>query len=57
MEISIQHQTEKTIHIFSVVDPNKLTSIEVQTICIEMNVKGILVNGKYYERTDDINFL
>ena len=49
MEINIQHQTEKTSHTFSVVDPNNLTSIEVWTICSEMNVKAILVNGKYYE--------
>ena len=49
MEISIQHQLEKTIHTFSVVDPNKLTTIEVWAICSEMNVKGLLVNGKYYE--------
>ncbi len=49
MEITIQHQSEKTQHSFSVVDPNNLTSIEVKAICIAMNVIGILVNGKYYE--------
>ena len=49
MEITIQHQEEKTYHTFSVVDPNKLTSNEVRAICTEMNVKAILVNGKYYE--------
>ena len=49
MTITIQHQSEKTIHTFEVSDPNKLTSLEVWTICSEMNVKGILVNGKYYE--------
>ena len=49
MEITIQHQSEKTIHTFSVEDPNKLTAIEVWAICTEMNVKAILVNGKYYE--------
>ena len=53
MEISIQHQSEKTQHTFSVVDPNKLTCIEVRTICKEMNVKGILVNGNYYECPDN----
>ena len=49
MTITIQHQTEKTFHTFDVKDPNKLTSIEVWTICSEMRVTGILVNGKYYE--------
>ncbi len=49
MEITIQHQSEKTYHTFSVADPNKLTSIEVWAICTEMNVQAILVNGKYYE--------
>ena len=49
MEITIQHQTEKTIHTFSIEDPNKLTIIEVLAICSEMNVNAILVNGKYYE--------
>ena len=49
MNITIQHQSEKTYHTFSVVDPNKLTAIEVWAICTEMNVKAILVNGNYYE--------
>jgi len=49
MKITIQHQSEKIYHTFSVVDANKLTSIEVWAICSEMNVKAILVNGKYYE--------
>jgi len=49
MEITIKHQTEYTNHTFEVVDSNKLTSAEVKMICIEMNVKAILVNGKYYE--------
>jgi hypothetical protein len=56
MEITIQHQSENTYHTFSVVDPNNLTAIEVWTICSEMNVRGILVNGKYYECTDNTNF-
>ena len=49
MIITIQHQTEKTIHKFNVVDPDKLASIEVWAICYEMNVLAFLVNGKYYE--------
>ncbi|MBL7690600.1 MAG: hypothetical protein JNM41_03330 [Flavipsychrobacter sp.] len=49
MEITIQHQIEKTNHIFTVVDADKLTTTEVCAICREMNVTAILVNGKYYE--------
>ena len=49
MIISIRHQTENTIHEFDVINPNHLNSIEVSAICFEMNVKAILVNGKYYE--------
>ena len=49
MIIAIKHQIENTIHEFDVKDPNKLDSIEVRAICNEMNVKAILVNGKYYE--------
>ena len=49
MKITIKHQTEYTNHTFDVVDPNKLSAIEVWTICTEMNVRAILVNGKYYE--------
>ena len=49
MKITIQHQSGKTYHTFSVVDANRLTQIEVWAICSEMNVKAILVNGKYYE--------
>lgn len=49
MEITIQHQSEKTYHTFSVTDANKLAPIEVWAICTEMNVTAILVDGKYYE--------
>lgn len=48
MQLTIQHQSEKTIHTFSVADPNILTALEVRAICTEMNVTGILVNGRYY---------
>ena len=47
MEITIQHQEEKTFHTFNVNDPNNLTAIEVMTICEEMGVVAIFVNGKY----------
>ena len=49
MEITLQHQIEKTLHTFDVNDPDKLTSEEVRMICWEMNVVAILVNGRYYE--------
>ena len=49
MIITIRHQTENSIYKFDVKDPDSLASIEVLAICFEMNVKAILVNGKYYE--------
>ena len=49
MEITIQHQIEKTFHTFDVNDPDKLVAVEVWAICAEMNVHAILVYGKYYE--------
>jgi len=52
MEITIQHQIEKTYHTFTVVNPDNLTNREVCTICTEMKVKAILVNGKFYECFD-----
>lgn len=47
--ITIQHQTEKTYHTFKVANPDKLTAMEVLTICGEMNVTAILINGRFYE--------
>ena len=49
MIITIKHQIENTVHRFDVKDPDNLGSAEVWAICSEMNVKAILVNGKYYE--------
>ncbi len=49
MTLTIQHQTENTIHNFDVKDPDNLASIEVWAICTDMNVTAILVNGKYYQ--------
>ena len=49
MKITIKHQTEYTNHTFDVVDASNLKPIEVWAICTEMNVRAILVNGKYYE--------
>ncbi len=50
MKITIQHQIEKTLHSFIVGNPHSLTSKEVKTICEEMNVSAVLVNGKYYKK-------
>lgn len=49
MEITIQHQEEKTFHKFSVKDPNNLTSQEVRFICLEMGVQSLFVNGRFYK--------
>jgi hypothetical protein len=49
MKIEILHQTERTLHVFEVKDPDRLLPVEVWTICNEMNVTAILVNGKYYQ--------
>ena len=47
--ISITHQLEKTTHVFYVVDPDKLTSIEVDRIKSEMGVEMVFVNGRLYK--------
>lgn len=49
MKITIQHQTEKTYHTFSVKNADSLTNNEVRDICEKMCVEAILVNGKYYQ--------
>lgn len=48
-KIEIKHQLEKTIHHFWVVDPNKLSSEEVENIKIEMGVVMVFVNGRLYK--------
>ena len=50
MQIKIKHQEDKTEYTFNVKNADKLSSDEVYRICIKMNVKAILVNGKYYEK-------
>ena len=47
-KISITHQLEKTKHHFMVVNPDKLTSSEVERIKKAMGVEMLLVNGKVY---------
>jgi hypothetical protein len=49
MEITIQHQEEKTFHKFNVKNPNKLTSKEVVFICLKMGVQSLFVNGRFYK--------
>lgn len=47
--ISITHQVEKTQHHFMVVNPDKLTNLEVDRIKRAMGVEFVLVNGKLYK--------
>ncbi len=48
-KIKITHQLDKTIHTFSVTNPNSLTKEEVKKICDAMNVTALFVNGRYYK--------
>jgi hypothetical protein len=47
--ITITHQIEKTQHHFMVVNPDKLTSLEVDRIKNEMGVEMVFVNGRLYK--------
>lgn len=47
--ISITHQVEKTQHHFMVMNPDKLTSSEVDKIKKEMGVEMVFVNGRLYK--------
>jgi hypothetical protein len=47
--ISITHQLEKTQHHFMVVNPDKLTSSELERIKKVMGVEMVLVNGRLYK--------
>lgn len=47
--IKILHQLEKTQHHFMVVNPDKLTSSEVDRIKKVMNVEIVFVNGRLYK--------
>ncbi len=47
--IKITHQLEKTIHHFLVVNPNKLSTEEVERIREKMGVDMVFVNGKLYK--------
>lgn len=47
--IKITHQLEKTINHFLVVNPNKLSTEEVERIKEKMGVDMVFVNGKLYK--------
>ncbi len=47
--ITISHQLEKNQHHFMVVNPDKLTSSEVDRIKKAMGVEMVFVNGKLYK--------
>ena len=47
--ITITHQVEKTQHHFMVVDPDKLSSSEVDRIKKAMGVEMVFVNGTLYK--------
>ncbi len=49
IRIEITHQLEKTQHHFMVVNPDKLTSLEVEKIKKEMGVEMVFVNGRLYK--------
>lgn len=47
--ITITHQLEKTQHHFMVINPDKLTSYEVNRIKKKMGVEMVFVNGRLYK--------
>jgi hypothetical protein len=47
--ITITHQFEKTQHHFMVVNPDKLSSSEVDKIKKVMGVELVFMNGKLYK--------
>jgi hypothetical protein len=47
--ITITHQLEKSQHHFMVVNPDKLSSSEVERIKLEMGVEMVFVNGRLYK--------
>lgn len=47
--IAITHQLEKTQHHFMVVNPDKLSSSEVDRIKKVMGVEMVFVNGRFYK--------
>jgi hypothetical protein len=49
IRITITHQLEKTQHYFLVVNPDELTSSEVDRIKKVMGVEMVFVNGRLYK--------
>jgi hypothetical protein len=49
IKIVITHQVEKTKHYFMVVNPEKLTTSEVEKIKNIMGVEMVFVNGRLYK--------
>lgn len=47
--ITITHQVEKTQHHFMVINPDKLTSSEVDRIKMAMGIEMVFVNGRLYK--------
>jgi hypothetical protein len=47
--ITITHQLEKSQHHFMVVNPDKLTSLEVDKIKKVMGVEMVFVNGRLFK--------
>ena len=47
--ISITHNLDKTQHHFEVVNPDKLSSSEVDRIKMEMGIEMVFVNGRFYK--------
>jgi hypothetical protein len=50
MKIKITHQSEKTVHHFTVKNNKFLTQKEVNKICEKMGVHALLVEGKIYNK-------
>jgi len=48
-KISITHQIEKTKHYFMVVNPDKLTTSEVERIKKVMGIEMVFVSGRLYK--------
>lgn len=46
--ITITHNLEKIQYHFMVLNPNKLSTSEVEMIKLEMGVEMVFVNGKLY---------
>lgn len=48
--ITITHNIEKPQYYFMVLNPNKLSSLEVELIKWEMGVEMLFINGRLYRK-------